>query len=391
MWNEKSNKNNQIGNWMINNIFDINKINKNDILIKFDKYNNKYYFIILDIETCNGFFRENNSIVQLSFIILGTNYIYDTYTKPDKSIPWMGNNKYYEPTVTKNTVKYSPSLKDVLLSFLNVILNIDAEPIFIAHNSSFDKSILELCFNFYNIKFKYNKWCNTMKKEIFNIRDENGKLIKSLKNISQKLLIEEKNKNIVLHNSKNDVYILYKCLLKIHECDDRISSIILKNIINDKFSDKKYKDDINNKIFIKEFKDILKNADDFCIYNTIRKENKEIKSCINKINENFKKLSKNLDLYKNMLLENKKTIELFSNIFEKYTNNEINDDYINNLYELYDKNKSRFMKNCEISFNIYNNIKLKTSNYIYSLHSFKNIKKSEINILIESMIIHLDN
>lgn len=177
---------------------------------------------IINTETCNGFNRENNSIVQLSFMFLGTNYIYDSYAKPDESIPWLFNNKYYTPDITKNTVKESPDLKIVLLSFLNIISNIDIEPIFIAHNSSFDKNILELCFKFYNIKYGYNKWCNTMLKEFFDIRNENGKLIKSLKGISLKILNQE-YKKIILHNSKNDVFILHKCLLKIHNSDDKIS------------------------------------------------------------------------------------------------------------------------------------------------------------------------
>lgn len=321
------NEENRIGNWMIDNIFDINNINKDDILIKYDKYNNKYCFIILDIETCNGILRENNSIVQLSFMILGTNYIYDTYAKPDKSIPWMVNNKYYKSRITNDTVKNSPELKDVLLSFLNIILNIDnVEPIFIAHNSSFDKSILELCFKFYDINYKYNKWCNTMKKEFFYIRDEKGKFIKSLKNISEKLLNEKKYENIVLHNSKNDVYILYKCLLKIHKCDDKISSIVFKFVIDiDKCIDKKSENDINNRIFIKNFRDILKNVDDFCFYNNGRKN-----------------ISNIIDEYYNIINEEKELLKR-KNIIE----NEIENIFKNKNYIIVNNKKIMFK---EITF-----------------------------------------
>lgn len=315
MKNEKSKQNsnyNEIGDWIIDNIFNINNINKEDILIKYDKYNKKYCFIILDIETCNGILRENNSIIQLSFMFLGTNYIYDTYAKPDNSIPWMVNNKYYKSDITKDTVKNSPELKYVLLSFLNIILNLDdIEPIFIAHNSSFDKSILELCLKFYDIKYKYNKWCNTMRKDFFDIKDENGKFIKSLKNISLKLLNEKKYENIVLHNSKNDVYILYECLLKMHKSDDKISSIIFKIVIDISNKSVNRKSENDNKVFIKNFKDILKNVDEFCYYKN-RKNNISdiINEYYNVINEE-KKILKRKNVIENQIeniLKNKNYI-----------------------------------------------------------------------------------
>jgi DNA polymerase III epsilon subunit-like protein len=309
MLNGKIKQKNQIGNWMINNIniFDINNINKKDVLVKQDENNNQYCFVIIDIETCNGISRKINSIIQLSFMFLGTDYIYDTYTKPDISIPWMINNKYYKSDITKNTVKNSPELKSALLSFLNIFLNLDIEPIFIAHNSSFDKDILNLCFKFYNIEFKYNKWCNTMRKDFFNIRDNNGKLIKSLKNISKKLL---NDKNIIPHNSKNDVYILYKCLLKIHNCDDEISSIIFKIVINTNIGEKN-KNSANNQIFINYFKDILKNIDEFCF-------NKNIKVNISDL----------VDKYYNIINEEKDLLKRKSIIKDEIKNSLKENNYI---------------------------------------------------------------
>lgn len=301
MWNEKDKKNNpknKNGNWMINdiNIFDINNINKTDVLIKQDENNNKYCFIIIDMETCNGISRKNNSIIQLSFMFLGTNYIYDTYTRPDDSIPWMIANKYFSSNITKNTIKDSPFLENILLSFLKIIsIFNDIEPIFIAHNASFNKEILEMCFNFYNIKFGYNKWCNTMNKNFFNIRNNNGKLIKSLKNISQTLLNEKGNNNIILHNSKNDLYILYRCLLKIYICDNNLSSIIFKTInINEK--DKNNNNSNEDKINISNLLDKY--------YDIINKE-KEILKDKNIIENEFKKFLKNDDY---IIVNNKKII-----------------------------------------------------------------------------------
>lgn len=270
------------------NVFNLNNITKENVLIKKDKNNKKYCFIIIDLETCNGISRKNNSIIQLSFMFLGTNYIYDTYSKPDDSIPWMTENKYFMSNITKNTVKNSPTLKNVLLSFLKIISNFNnINPIFIAHNSSFSKDILELCFDFYNIKCEYNKWCNTMNKDFFNVRDDNGNFIKSLKKISKILLNENEYKN----NSKQDISILYKCLLKIHKCDDKISSIILKSInVNEKNKDDSEDKKIKLSNLLNEY------------YNIINKE-KEILNHKMIIEDKIKKFLKNNDY---VIVDNKK-------------------------------------------------------------------------------------
>lgn len=290
MWNEKEKQKDKNGYRMTNKIFDINNINKKDILIKYDEDNNKYCFILIDVKTCNGISRKCNSIVQLSFMFLGTNYIYDSYTKPQDSIPWIVNNKYFKSDITKNIVKFSPNLKDVLLSFLNIISSFDdTEPIFVAHNSSFDKDILKLCFNFYDIKFEYSKWCNTMNKNFFNMRNSNGKIIRSLKHISQTLLNEEEN------DFNNNLHILYKCLLKLYNCDGQISSIIFKNInINEKNKMEKINKSDIEKINISILLDKY--------YYIISKE-KEILKQKNIIENMFKKILKSKDY---IISDNKK-------------------------------------------------------------------------------------
>lgn len=283
------NKNHQITD---TNVFNLNDITKENILIKKDKNNKKYCFIIIDLETCNGISRKNNSIIQLSFMFLGTNYIYDTYAKPDDSIPWMTENKHFISKITKNIVKNSPTLKNVLLSFLKIISNFNnINPIFIAHNSSFSKDILELCFDFYNIKCEHNKWCNTMNKEFFNVRDDNGNFIKSLKKISKILLNENEYKDDILNDSKHDIYILYKCLLKIHKCDDKISSIIFKYInINEKNKNDSEDKKIKLSNLLNEY------------YNIINKE-KEILNHKMIIEDKIKKFLKNDDY---VIVDNKK-------------------------------------------------------------------------------------
>lgn len=102
-------------------------------------------------------------------------------------------------------------------------------------------------------------------------------------------------KNIILHNSKDDLYILYKCLLKIHQTDDKISNIIfktinikIKNII---FNNYEYED---NKI------DICKLLDEY--YYVINKE-KELLSYRNIIENKFRNILKNKDY---IIINNKK-------------------------------------------------------------------------------------
>lgn len=313
MWNEKKN---QIGDWMINNIFEINKINKSDILIKHDEKYNKYCFILIKLDTCNGISRKNNSIIQLSFMFLGTKYIYSTYSKPDDSIDWSTGNKYFKPIITKDIVKKSPNLKYVLLSFLNIISKIDnIEPIFVAHNASFYKSIIQSCFSFYKIKFKYNKWCNTMNKEFFNIRDNEGKLVKSLKKISEKLLNDN---NIVLYDSKDKLSVLYKCLLKNHYCDNEISIIIFKTI----------KIKVQNHIFNNckiNNTNIIELLNEY--YYVIEKE-KEILNYKNVIENKFKNILKNKDY---IIVDNKKI--MFKEIyFKDFIEENIKEKNIKRLY-----------------------------------------------------------
>lgn len=313
MWNEKKN---QIGYWMMDDIFDTNKINKSDILIKHDEKYNKYCFILIKLDTCNGISRKNNSIVQLSFMFLGTTHIYNTYSNPDESIQWNIGNKYFKPMITKDTVKNSPNLKNVLLSFLNIISKLnDIEPIFVAHNASFYKSIIQSCFNFYNIKCEYDKWCNTMNKDFFNIRDNNGKLIKSLKKISEKLLDDD---NIVLYDSKDKLSILYKCLLKNHHCDDKISIIIFKTI---KIKTKNYNFnnyEINNINIIELLNEY---------YYVIDKE-KEILNYKNIIENKFKNILKNKDY---IIIDNKKI--MFKEIcFKDFVEEKMKEKNLKRLY-----------------------------------------------------------
>ena len=271
------------------NIFDISKINKKDIYIK-----ENHCFILFDVETCNGFDRKNNAIIQISFMLLGTNYIYNTFCKPDSSTPWMINNKYFTSKIKKEDVINSPKLENVLQSLKYVIYCINNTiPIFIAHNSSFDKNMLNLCLKSYNIDLGYIKWCNTMNKLFFNIKDKNNKNIRSLEKIAKYLF---NDLYINFHDAKNDVEILYKCLLKIHNDNDKISSIVLSII---------KRNVCNKNIFIPKCETIstLKNFDENCILN--------IENCILNI-ENIDEANL-IKIYKD-ILEKEKEISKYKNM-----------------------------------------------------------------------------
>lgn len=293
------------------NIFNINKIDQKDVYIK-----EKYCFILIDTETCNGFDRENNAIVQLAFMFLGSNYIYNSYCKPDDTIHWKEHYKKFIPKIKKEDVINSPSLKDVLISFKNIIYCIEnITPILIAHNSQFDKNMLNICLDYYDINLEQIEWCNTMNNLIFNIKDENNKSIKSLEKITKYLF---KDSHLDFHNAKNDVENLNNCLLKIHKNNEKIAFTILKLVKNNKHEED---------LFLLEYKNILENFNEFC--------NLDLKNIdVDK--------SKYINLYKDVL-EKEKEISKYKNIIK---------DKIINL--LKSNNNHLYINNKEVLLNEYN-------------------------------------
>lgn len=313
---------------MQNNIFNVNNIEKTNIFVK-----NNYCFILIDTETCNGFDKNNNAIIQLAFKFIGTDYIFNSYCKPDRSISWMINNKYFTPKIRKEDVINSPELKDVLQSFKDIIYCIkDITPIFIAHNSSFDRDMLDLCLKYYNMNLGRVKWCNTMNKLFFNIKDENNKNIRSLENITKYLF---KNLYMEFHDAKNDVENLYNCLLKIHKNNDKIISIVI-NIIETNNNE--------NSGFLLEYKNILENFNEFCnfdkthindadyinIYKDILDKEKEILKYKNTIKSKIINLLEKNNNY--LDIDNK---EIFLN---EYNMKQLNSKMIKDNYpDIYDK------------------------------------------------------
>lgn len=307
------------------NIFNTNKIDKKDIYIK-----ENYCFILIDTETCNGFDRRNNAIVQLAFMFLGTNHIYNTYCKPDDTIPWKERYEKFSPKIKKEDVNNSPSLKDVLISFKNIIYYIDnVTPILIAHNSQFDKNMLNICLDYYNIKIEQIKWCNSMNNLIFNIKDENNKSIKSLEKITKYLF---KDSCLDFHNAKNDVENLYNCLLKVHDNNEKITSKILKII------KKNNKDEED--LFLLEYKNILENFNEFCnfdvknidineleyinLYENVLQKEKEISKFKNMIKDKIIKLLKDNNNY---LYSNNKEVLLNEYNMRQIDSKKIKDKY----------------------------------------------------------------
>ena len=86
-------------------------------------------------------------------------------------------------------------------------------------------------------------------------------------------------------------------------------------------------------------------------------------------------------LFDDIIINDRNTLKLFNNLYIKFKFNEISNDYIGSIYKTYDKNKSRFVKNLEISFKICNNEKIINSNFIFLLYTFNSIKRLQWTLL----------
>jgi hypothetical protein len=221
-------------------IFNIDNINKDKIIKK-----EKYIFILLDIETCNGSRSYDNAIINIAFMFIGTDYIFSSYCKPDNNITWRyldeKQKQKHDQLILKEDVENSPILEKVLLEF-NKIIHYDDNfiPIILSHNSGYESSILNYCYEYYDIKLDKVKWCNTANKEILKMA-KLEKLVEDLKI----------TKTLKFHYAENDVYFLNKCILKKYNTYN-------ENLIN-KFIEISYEYDKHKKynILIKKYENYL--------------------------------------------------------------------------------------------------------------------------------------
>lgn len=201
---------------------------------------------------------------------------------------------------------------------------------------------------------------------------------------------EEENNKTDTFNNEDEVYEL--------EDDDFLSQINDAKEDNDtniSESENSNKDDIEEPVL-----DNLKNnieididmqeSDDEEIRSKRNKytktdANSEVLKSIEKIKNQYVNLSTNSYIYKSLVLDNRNTIMTFSNIYQKYINNEIDNNYIGELFTIYDKNKSRFLKNLEISYKIHRSEKLVNSSYVFPLYTFNKIKKTSVDDLIHNL------
>lgn len=115
-------------------------------------------------------------------------------------------------------------------------------------------------------------------------------------------------------------------------------------------------------------------------------ENLKVINRLRKNNINLNKYRDDGSLFNDIMTNNRNTLKLFHDLYIKIKDNVISND----IYEIYDKNKSRFMKNLEISFKIFNNSKIVDSNLIFPLYTFNSVKKTSVDNfikLIEEMIL----
>lgn len=107
-------------------------------------------------------------------------------------------------------------------------------------------------------------------------------------------------------------------------------------------------------------------------------ENLKVLNRLRKNNLNLNKYKDDGSLFSDIIANNRNTLKLFNDLYIKIKNNEISSD----IYEIYDKNKSRFIKNLEISYKIYNS-KVINSNLVFPLYTFNSIKKTSIDNFIK--------
>jgi hypothetical protein len=109
----------------------------------------------------------------------------------------------------------------------------------------------------------------------------------------------------------------------------------------------------NNKKQRKDYIKINNNEENLKVINRLKKNSLNLLKCKDDVN-----------LLNDVIVNNRNTLRLFNDLYTKIKNNQINSDII---YEMYDKNKSRFLKNLEISFKICSNEKIINSNLVFPL------------------------
>lgn len=96
-------------------------------------------------------------------MFLGTEYIYDNYCNPDFEM--FLNEKYEKsvPTIEKDNAVNSSFLKDIFISFKNIIFcKLNVMPILVTYNLGFNKCMIDRCFKQHFLVLDKIKWCGTM-------------------------------------------------------------------------------------------------------------------------------------------------------------------------------------------------------------------------------------
>lgn len=149
------------------------------------------------------------------------------------------------------------------------------------------------------------------------------------------------------------------------ECDD--TSSIDSNTSN--YSTTKNVD--NDRKRRKDYIKINNNDENLKVLNRLKKNNLNLQKCKNNV------------VLNDVIINNRNTLKLFSDLHTKIENSEINCD---DIYEIYDKNKSRFIKNLQLSFKMFNNEKIRNSNFVFPLYTFNSIKKNSIDDFIKLIL-----
>jgi hypothetical protein len=128
--------------------------------------------------------------------------------------------------------------------------------------------------------------------------------------------------------------------------------------------------------------------------NTEPKKNKKINKyifenvlneIINKLKKNNNCKNKNTEIFKDIYNNNRNTIKLYHDLYQKYLDKELTDSELNEYGRLCDINKSRRNKLLKTYSLIYKNSVLYNSFVIFPYYTFEKVHVDDINLLIEKI------
>lgn len=321
-------------------------------------------------------------------------------------------NKFSSHVVIKYINKLFPEydisdindLKSILTRNQNMKKNFDKinfdDSILLEENI---KKINKKCLNCKELKFKIKELKNEIKENNYEIE----KLRKDYELL--KIKIDNKNSNNSINNYNKDNYLKYIFEEDAESKKDKLIKKINKNILKYKLCNIFKELYLNKDIIVKERNDkidILRkkmelNIIKFKTINILRIFNNNhntFNRVLNKIQGDIKTIKfDNKKVHKSILNSNRYKIDFLANLYEEKEINKSlsNKDFMLAVNEFHnDKNPTRMKHLCHITYELRKNEVIWKSDIIFNhLYTFQNIKEYQISYLIENIekIVILDN